>query len=277
MTDVAACLLCIARPQYLRKTISSLENCEDKDRVDWYIFQDGAVSKFNGDRIARDKDVEIANKIIRRADLPDKTVEKNEHNLGIPNQFSKAFSLLDEGYEKVIVFEDDLAVSKYAIRMSIHLSEEYPNYVPSIYSRPETSIPDGASESPEVLLKSKSASFKHAVMSKGIYDDIRDRRDEYMDIVGDIEYTSRNHEMIKEEFGSRVSSHDSVVNKILHDRGYFRLKPILSRGMNIGAFGLHTKVDNFIRRGRQNSSKIEYETDSRPKGYKLFRAEDDLF
>lgn len=277
MKDIAACVLTMARPQYLNKCLPSIKSCKGKDRADWYIFQDGVVNKFSEKRVVSDRDFEIASNIIDKTDLPNKTVKKNKYNEGVAKQFSKAFSLLEEGYDKVMIFEDDMVVGENAVTLMVEMLEEYPNCSPSIYKSPEYKLPDRVDMEPNVMVKCRTASFKSMGMNKEMYRDIKSRREEFMDMVDEVDYRARDHDKIKEEFGSRVSSHDSIVNKILNDKGYSRIKPALTRAIDIGAYGIHTDKGSFANRRRYSSDKITYGEYSYPEDFEVVEVDKGLF
>lgn len=261
MTDIAACLLAFERPHYLRETVKSLENLEEKDTVDWYIFQDGAYNPHTDRMLAKERDVEISHRILERADLPNKTIHVNVENRGIPNQYYRMFQLLDE-YDAIIGFEDDIVVSKYGLILKKRLMESFRECIPTLYTNRSIGGMDNIEPKLEVMVKNYTGSSYHTF---GIWDymyrDIKDRYEDYIEIVGDIDYETRPHDKIKNEFNSEVSSNDAVMQRLFAENGYFRLMPYISRAMYIGMEGQHSNPKNFTRDFEGNLGKLEYERD----------------
>lgn len=275
---VAGCILTLARPQYLRKSIESIESCKGKEKLDWYIFQDGGYNKHSDSEIVpNEREMNIAHKILKKSDLPNKIISRNEYNAGIAKQYAKVFGLLDKEYDAVISFEDDIVVGENSINMMLYFLNKYPDYVPTVCSRPDKVDVENEIDT---LIECKSATFNVIGMSENIYRSIEPRYDEYISMVNGIDYRERNHNRIKESFGSRLSSHDSVVNKLISDEGYNRLKPSLTRAVNIGMHGLHHSPKDFMEQHRYESGTITYEDDIKlmeSDGYRIVKENNPAF
>lgn len=277
MVNIAACLLTFDRPHYLRDSIERLEMQTEKDEVDWYLFQDGAYNPYSETQVAKQRDIDICYKILQNADLPNKEIIQNEHNKGIALQYASVLELLDGEYDAVVTFEDDVLVSRYALRLSRVIMMNFPQHVPTIYSSPERMEVDDIDDNLDLLIRCRTAAFHTAAITSRIYEHIKDRYRDYIDMISEVDYRMRDHERIKDEFGSRVSSHDSVFNKLLVDFGYERIKPAVTRAIYIGMEGLHHSSDSFMDEHRYSSSDTDYEVDRHIINFRSTQSKKDLF
>jgi len=277
MDKIAAILLTFDRPHYLRHTVERLEQLEHKEDVDWILLQDGQYNPHSGRVAAEERDIKICHNILKKADLPNKEIIQSSHNRGIALQYARAMEFLNGDYDAIFTFEDDVLVSKHTIRLNRVMMRNYPQHVPTVYSRPDRTEVDNTYDNLDVLIRCKTAAFHTTAISSRIYEHIRDRYREYISMVSEVDYRLRNHDKIKEEFGSRLSSHDSVVNKILSDHGYGRVRPLVTRAIYIGQEGEHYSSDAFVNRHRYDSSTIDYEIDDKINNFRTVQSQNDLF
>lgn len=269
MTDIAACLIAFERPHYLRETIKSLEALEDKNEVDWFIFQDGAVNKFSGRRVAKDRDVEIANNILQNADLPNKYIERADYNLGIPLQVDSVFDTLRGGYDMVMFFEDDVVVSRYSIRLNKAIVEQYPDSIPTLYTNRSIDSLDSVEDNLDILMESETASFHTFAMTREVFKDIEEEWNRFIEVMRGRDYEIRNHKEVRKIMGTQRSSTDSLLQKALLEEGYYRVRPLVSRALYIGMEGIHSRVENYQRQFEGNVGEIHYEQDADPPEFRL--------
>lgn len=269
MTRIAGALLAFERPHYLRQTLNSLEECIEKENIDWYLFQDGIKNKFSGRKAANKMDVNISFNILRQSDLPNKKIVKNEYNLSIPLQVDKVFSLFDEGYDLVMFFENDVIVSKYSLRLNRLIMEQYPDCIPTLYTNRSVDDIEDIESNLDILMRSDRASFHTFSMRKEQFDEIREGWREFIELIDGVDYAMRNHEYIRNELGTRHSSNDSLLQKLLLDAGYFRVRPLISRAQYIGMEGFHSSVENFQRQFEGSIGKLEYKKDAEIDEFRL--------
>ena len=78
--------MCFKRPDYLEETITSLENAEEANEVNWYVFQDGAENKLTGEIYATQEELDSVSKIINNSTLPIKEFIQQENNISPVNR-----------------------------------------------------------------------------------------------------------------------------------------------------------------------------------------------
>lgn len=269
MTREAACMIAMARPHYLRDTLEGLESCSRKDEIDWYIFQDGIINEFSGRQVAREEDADTARKLINKADLPNKTIEVNKTNLGVPLQLDKVFRLFDEEYDLIHFFESDVVVSKHALSLHRRIIEKFPDSVPTLYHNRSVDDLDRIEDNLDIMLKSDRTSFHTFSMWEQTFRDIEDRWDDFVEFMYGTDYMLRDHESIKEKFGTRHSSNDSILTELLIDKGYYRIRPLVSRALYIGMEGIHSSTENYQEQFEGNIGQIDYEQDKDLSGFRL--------
>lgn len=269
--DIAVGVISFDRPEFFKRTVNHLENCVDKDRVDWYFFQDGAVNKFSGERHASDFDIEKNIEIIEEANIPNKHILVNDVNLGNAIQTDKCFKLFDKDYDLIIRIEEDIILSKYFIRVLISIHDQFPNYVTSAYnmgSISDKNIPDDLTKVSE-----DAGAFLVSLMSKNIFRDIENRWEDFRDIIWGTDWWVGGHrpqQVLRQEFGDNSRGCDGVLDSILNEHGYGVIGPVISRGSNIGVYGMNlnmTSFDNSDRFG--DEGKLEYDIDKNPPNWEM--------
>lgn len=269
--DIAIGVLSFARPEFFERTVSHLEKCVDKDKVDWVFFQDGAVNKFSGERHGSDFDIERNIEIIEEADLPNKYKRINDYNLGNAIQTDKCFSLLDEDYDVVIRVEEDIILSKYFIRVLLSMSDQYPNYIHSAYNTGSINNKD----IPEDLTKitTDAGAFLNSLITEDIFRDIEDRWDDFRDIIYGTDWWIGGHRpqsKLYDEFGENSRGCDGVIDTLLDEHDYDVVGPIISRGSNIGVYGMNLNTTSFKNDNRfGDEGKLEYEIDREPPNWEM--------
>lgn len=114
-------VISFARPDYLRRCLASLEAQTDLRDVDFWLFQDGAVNRWSGNRYATDEATQQCLRIFARAKLPNKWSVAHEHNVGVAVNSFEALEELTTHYERVLLLECDVVLSPHWLRLSRYL------------------------------------------------------------------------------------------------------------------------------------------------------------
>lgn len=263
--NIAVAVMTFDRPQYLERCINYLETCHDIGRVDWIFFQDGAVNKFSGERRADDTDITKSISLIKEANLPNKEIRTNAHNMGNAIQTDKAYRLLNEKYEAVIRLEEDVLTSRYFVRVIMSLLTQFSNCVPTLYGKGSISDKNLPDDLDKVQIGSQ-ASFTITAMSDSIFRDIQDRWNDFIDIADGYDWLPSKRPDVMSEFQvDYANGVDGALNAILKEHGYHRVAPTVSRASHIGREGMNmtpSQYDNEF--GHGDEGQLTYEIDNQP-------------
>lgn len=258
INNIAGCIMSFNRPEYLYQNIKYLENCTDTEDIEWYLLQDGAVNKFSDNRYALDENIEKCITIFKQSNLENKTVIKNEYNLGVGLQRQKMFELFDD-YNVIIQIEDDLLVGKYGIRLMKLMISYFRNSVPTIYRDMDINKIDNYMNKLDLVLASDIWNTFSMGMTKYIYKIIKSDWNDYIDLIDNVDYRLRPHKQINDRFPDGVSSSDAVLAEILEKNDLNCIKPAVSRGKYIGEKGLHYSPESYAKHDHGKEGQLEYE------------------
>jgi len=273
--DIAVSLISFNRPDYLESTISSLEKCVDKEKVDWVLLQDGAVNKFSGKRRADDEIIEKCKQILLDANLPNKDVRVNDENMCSAIQFDKQWQLFNEGYDVVIRTEADIVLSKYIIRVMLSLLDQFPDNVCSGYvegSIKENNIDDQINKV-EIC---DTASFCTSAMMKDTFKKLEHDWDRFRNIAyaNDWWVGSRPRRKVLNLFndidGQIAVAYDGVMGSCIRTNGIKRVETVISRGSHIGKNGMNVSESTYNNTDRWgDEGKLEYANDENPSEWEV--------
>lgn len=255
---IASALMCFKRPDYLAETIESLENAEEANEVDWYVFQDGAENKLSGEIYATQEELDSVAEIINNSTLPIKEFTQQKNNISPSQQRYLILSLLNE-YDLLYVFEDDLIVSKYYLRLLRIMAEQFPDYI-GIMNR-HTNI---GSKLSAVETCGFARLWGH-YMTSNTFKKIKELYTEYYEFAQGFDFHQRkNTEIIVNPRVPWVLD-DIVINRLCRKFGVAKLWPKITRGRYIGKYGMVAyKLDAYWKRkGMDKQPKsITYESDA---------------
>lgn len=128
MDKIAIGVLSFRRPDYLRVCLKSLAANTEKHRAEIFLFQDGAVNKFSGVRYAPDADIERSLEVFDQANLPNKTVIRQEHNIGPAGGVSTMLlGMFGRGHDYAVLIANDMEVNKFFIKTHRVIYEQFKN------------------------------------------------------------------------------------------------------------------------------------------------------
>lgn len=262
------------RPHYSYKFINSLEKCTNINNMDWIILQDGAVNKFSNKRYATNDQMEQNLKIMKSANLPNKQIRKNDYNLSIALQRDKMFDLFNEGYDLILQFEDDIILGKYAVRIFKLMMNQFDNSCSSIYREKSYNDIINVEDKKDLTYNEIKWDKIWCMFTFGIWEKefrkIESKWNEYINIVNNVDYRNRDHELINNTFNTPSSGSDAVIQFSMKTKNIKKLNPAISRAKYIGMDGVHYSPDSYMNKhehGREGP--LEFEEDKNIKKFRL--------
>jgi hypothetical protein len=145
---ISIALFVYNRPEHTQRTLLSLQRANNADKCSLYIFSDGAKSQ---------KDCAKVNEVRRVCSavsgFASVSIIERESNFGLAKNIISGLSDLFEVHERVVVLEDDLAVSYGFIHYMVSALEFYKSkgvFSISAYT-PNVAIPDNYKSSTYVV------------------------------------------------------------------------------------------------------------------------------
>lgn len=242
---IATTVFTFARPDYLDKTLISLEKCVDREKIDWYFFQDVLTKhpkRKQGYNKVSQKGVELTTKRIKDTTLPIKEFVKNSRNRGINYQLNQAFQLFSD-YDLILFFEDDLVVSKFYLRLLIRCAREYPNTVNTFHRANSTS--KNTKKKLRTLVKAPAPRYWGFYITREAYKNIKPGWEK------------------RYKPNKRAPYYDVILTQEVRKRTNGKYRPLISRAKNVGMEGvLSTNPRNWKERGLSaQSDRIKYVRD----------------
>lgn len=108
MSRAPIAIFCYNRPDHIKKTIQSLENCPEINDSEIFIFQDGLKTSRNSELVNHSKVREYIDSL---SIGKNKTVSTSHKNKGLAISIREGVDKVLSIYDKIIVIEDDLEVS----------------------------------------------------------------------------------------------------------------------------------------------------------------------
>jgi hypothetical protein len=252
---IALAIFSFNRPEYLEPVLKSIESNNNISDIDFYFFQDGYINKFSK-KIKTEKElIEKCILIWEKSKIPNKTLVKQEYNVGIGiSQFEAKVLLFEEmGYEEVMLFEDDLILSKNYIRLLRILLDQF---------KYEKSVGIVMCHGSEKRLESKDKAEKLYILRPGdihmwgwaMWKDrwLKIKPDflKYYKFIEKIDYKKRpTWEIInfykKEGINLGYSSQDGAIHYSIFKNGLLIINTQVNRGKYIGEKGEHMTPDIF--------------------------------
>lgn len=244
--QISVGIISFNRPDYLKRLVDSLKE-NDLTNTVFYLFQDGAVNKFNRERYAEDKDIERAMEVFDNAKLPgpSRAVFKQKDNVGIAiNQFG-AVEYLTNKTDYCIILECDQVVSPYYLRVMRVLAEQFLNndFIFSVSSGHRKLCKEQDIEKNiDVVKLTRGHWWGELFRAKG-WRKIRPYFMKYYNLIKHTAYLDRPREDILdlwEELGAgefKTTGQDAAKGVACHAAGMGRIRPMVNRAINIGEHG----------------------------------------
>lgn len=231
--NVASAIMCFKRADYLKKTIKSLENTEESNELDWFIFQDGAENQISGKTYATQDELDSVAEIINNSTLPIKEFIRQDSNISPAQQRYLILSLLND-YDLLYVFDDDMIVGKYYLKLLRIMAEQFPKYIGLMYNN------TNRGNNFKAVRESNSARLWGHYMNRQVYEKIVDDYTDYYNCVKKFDYHQRR-KISSEKIGLPETApwimDDIVINRLCEKYGIRKLHPDITRAKYIGRDG----------------------------------------
>jgi len=217
MKNFAGAIITFSRPNYYKQLMTSLENAVDNN-FDWFVFQDGVENAVirEGKEKFLNKDLVKENiSITKNSKLNIKKHFISKNNIKVNAQINKAMKLFSD-YKTLFIFEDDLIVSPYYLRLLKNCSIQYPNIVASFHSTRKSKAPDQL----KFLVKSGTPRLWGFYLTRTVWDKFSILWDKFY----------------KED--TYVPFYDIMFTKFIKEHTEGKYESLVSRAYNIGINGI---------------------------------------
>jgi hypothetical protein len=246
------------RPGYLAQVLNSLKaqvggHLDGRPIV---LFQDGAVSAFNGKALADPAATRECCRLFVEA-FPDGVVKESAHNLGVALNFDRAerHAFEELGADAAIFLEDDLVLGVHYLAtldalIAQFLADERVGYV-AAYGDHRWSLKDQRANRRRLILLDHNWGF---ALFKRQWLAMRPRILEYLDTIAGRDYRERDEDRVTRLFeswgyGDPATSQDAAKTIACCLAGAVKLNTYVCHATYIGAHGLHMNEQMFAERG----------------------------
>lgn len=263
------------RPIYLNKLLKSMA-LNDLEGWDVHLFQDGEVNKFSGRQTTVKGMTEKCIKIYQKSGLG--TVHRRGVNVGNAiNQF-EAIEFMADNYDKFLIIEDDVIISKYYFKL-LKLLDKYieDNVFSGNLGFKRLCDRSNIIYNLNRLVKSndKVGSSVHwwaELYTSKNWHKVRKDFLTYYEFVKNVDYKLRPSKEITEFFHSQgftisQTSQDAGRDFALYKNNMIRLTTVVNRGIYIGEYGMHFRPLLYARGGWDKQYPYIHPTD---RGLKRF-------
>lgn len=269
---IGVAIIAHRRWRVLMRLLASLEASTSLDGFAFHLWQDGAVNIFTNTRTARDEDIARSIRVFEESTLPGKEVHEQEGNVGIGIIQLRATDYLAERYSRIIVIENDTALSPHFLGMSQHLFDDLEKH-PDVFSF-SPSFKRGCSLGTirEHISELRPA-WKHwncECFTAENWARIRDQDTfvKYHELIRDVSYLHRTNQHIRELFvragwrGTSSTTQDSARNVAINQIGMKRMALVVNRAINTGVFGLHIHPALYYKLGFGGQTPYVFDSDA---------------
>jgi hypothetical protein len=280
----ALLLLGFDRVDYFSKTLASLAANPEAHEHDLHLYLDG------GPKARQDELI----KLVEQSNFSNPTIVRRDSNWGVGRHLIDARrSLFDEqGYDRIILFEDDMTLYPDYVKTVLALSDWSEKYsdigTVMAYNLNPTSKEVQEQALDQIIVTNRH--FWGYCITRKVWDDIKDIIYQYEDkYIGSFPYNDRPHRRIRMFFirrwmkkGRRIlggeklapehlllapfpkfpwwspTSQDAITALALWVRGYCRLTTVVPRARYIGEKGLHFSPEVFKAQGFDSQQDYDF-------------------
>lgn len=236
-------ILAWKRPQYLARTLKSLERVEGIS--EWFAHIDGEGHP-------------KVKKLLKESKLKPKIFEASK-NEGVVNALIRCESVFKE---KVMYFEEDVLMSENAVNLALNLEKIF-GLIPVI--SPIPGEPKG--ELNEVVIGG-AYNFIGRIWTPEDYNTIFDELKAYGKVIKKKQDRVNNKDWIKERFQVNNPAADCVISKLVK-REIVKLRR--TRAIHIGEHGHNTNPGTFSKRGWKDNFEINFPEDKHRKDFRVWK------
>jgi hypothetical protein len=250
------------RPDYLSRVLQSLLrqrgcNIENKNIV---LFQDGAVNPFSKKRHAADEDINRCIDTFKSC-FPNREIQASFVNLGVALNFERAekYGFEELNSDCVIFLEDDLVLGDHYISVLETLIKSFAHdqrvgYI-AAYGHHNRSLEDQRANRNKLISLYHNWGF---ALYRRQWLKNRSYVLEYLNLIKDIDYTTRDRESISKlfaswGFGCPATSQDAAKTIACCVAGAIKVNTYACNATYIGERGLHMNPELFQKRGYANT------------------------
>lgn len=269
---IGVAIIAHKRWSVLMRLLASLEASTVLDDFAFHLFQDGAINIFSGARTATDQEIARSISVFEKSSLPRKKVHEQEGNVGIGIIQLRATDYLAEHYSRIIVIENDTALSPHFLGMVPGLFGELEKHPNTFSFSPGFRRNCSLGTIDEHLLELMPA-WKHwnceCFLARN-WARIRHHPtfEQYHELIRDVEYLYRTNQLIRELFtraGWRdtiSTTQDSARNVVINEIGMNRMVLVVNRAINTGVYGMHIHPALFQSMGFDGQTPYVFESDA---------------
>jgi hypothetical protein len=237
MNRIASAVMCFNRPAYLEKTLDSFLHARGMDKIDWFMFQDGAYNQVSGKTYARDAGINLVREVVGLMKFPFKEKYFNEFNLGPAQQRYIIYkTLFNKGYKTVFVFDDDMIVGEDYLILLEKMRGQFPNYVGILYTNKTNKKP--TIKNLQSLKVMRTARLWGHYMTKENWEKIKPKYTIYYNHIKKYDYREeRGKARHALPNGIPVIGDDTIINHLCREQDIKKLVPLISRAKYIGKNG----------------------------------------
>lgn len=251
---IAGAFLCFNRPEYTDQVLTSIENAEEANEIDWFVFQDGIQNNISGNIYAEEDDILKVRERVNNSTLPIKRFKQNSSNLSIALQKHKAHKLFKQ-YDLVYFFEDDLVISKYYLRLLRVLAEQFPNDMGMMNTHP-----DNTKKGLNEIHRCSIARIWGYYMNRQVFNKIKEEYGRFAEEIGKIDYNIKwQTKGVRYIVDFPWKCHDITVSRLVKNSGSVKWWPRRTRGVYIGEYGAiaYRDPEKYKRKGFHNQPTLE--------------------
>ena len=272
---VAVGIIAWNRPQYLEQLIKTLET-NDCSKIDFHLFQDGAVCEFTGDKLTEPDKITESVRVFKESKLPNKHYHIRDKNVSVAiNQF-EAMKTLYENYPRFIFLENDVIVSPNFITIMKKLLEQYEKDKRVACISPNFRLFCKKEEVEQNI--DKLTFFNGHFWAEACWSEkwkiIEKEYMAYYNLVKDKPYKKRNGGAIRSLFnGSGIktpaTSQDGGKDWAITKTGMKRARLVVNRATGIGDYGVHNTPEKLKRMSDGHNKIYSFEEELKIEKFRL--------
>jgi len=264
---IGVSLIAFNRPAYFKKLIKSLE--KQTVEAEYHLFQDGAVNKFSHRLKARPELLNEVQDIFDNSKIESKKKHCHQMNVGNAiNQF-EAVEFMSKHYDRFLVVEDDVILSKDYLRLVNILADQYlKDDIFSVSLNFKRMCKRREIDSNLDKVDYISLHWWAEMWSSEQWLKVRPYFLEYYELVKNVDYQQRPSDKIKKLFHSSglmipQTSQDAGKDYALYKAGMKRINSIVNRGFYIGESGMHFNPHLYQQMGYKYQKPFEFKSDEK--------------
>ena len=267
--QIGIAIISFNRPARLQQLLVSLERQAHLGNVGFHLFQDGAVSAFDGKERANPDDILRSIAVFKDAQLPKRVMHIRPTNVGVGIAQFGAYEYMTAHYEYVIVLENDVVLSPHYLRLARVLFGQIGDrddiFSFSLGFRkvcPKEEARDHLHE-----MRFGTAHWWGEGFLSERWREIRPHFMEYYALIRGVDYRKRPSAEIhalyqRKGWTQTATSQDGGKDMAVHASGKGRIVAVVNRGVSTGMEGEHFRQEEWLRMGFHQQEPYVFEEDA---------------